>query len=304
MIGGAAGPILRCFGKNEAMVAVLMDDSIQRWDNTNQKFLPPDLPLPTEVAEIAVREDLAIISWIDRELRIAQIAGYSMDHEWPAAYTDRADYRNAIMANKEIHTLKSLWNHGMSAEILAMDIDERGAVFVAMNRGIYLIEPTTSHEIWRSEIPEWLPPWEGAKIDSLTLSVHLSENLIYIFDDRGSWACLERSNGTHTGKGRLPFRGKPTAIWRGPSGWAMTESRHKIHLLNHEFELLTTIDTPGPVRHAIQVGTEWYWTGWRHDGELSAIHERPEHGVWMYLMDNQIKVLCNDGQWSPFGSIV
>ena len=77
--------------------------------------------------------------------------------------------------------------------------------------------------------------------------MHLSEKLIYIFDDRGSWACLERSTGTHTGQGRLPFRGKPTAIWRGQSGWAITESRHKIHLLSQEFELLTTIDTPGPV---------------------------------------------------------
>ena len=309
MAGGTVGPILQCFGNNEAMVAVLMDDSIQRWDSPNQKFRAPDLPLPTEVAKIAVREDLAIISWIDRELRVARIAGYSMDDEWPPAYRDRAEYRNAISSakasseiNQEIQTLGSLWDHGMLAEILAMDIDENAAIFVAMNRGIYLIDPMTSQEIWRAEIPEWLPPWEGAKIDSLTLSVHLIEDKIYIFDDRGAWACLERSNGTLSGQGRLPFRGKPTQVWSGENGWAITESRQKIHLISHEFELLKTIDTPGPVRHAIEVESEWYWTGWRHDGGPDGIHSRSEHGLWMSSKGNEIQVLCNDGQWSLYGT--
>ena len=80
-------PILQCFGNNEAMVAVLM--TIQYNVGIPQiRSSGTDLPLPTEVAKIAVREDLAIISWIDRELRVARIAGYSMDDEWPPAYRD------------------------------------------------------------------------------------------------------------------------------------------------------------------------------------------------------------------------
>ena len=163
MTEGAAGPILRCFGKDEAMVALLMDDSIQRWNSTTRKFLPPALPIPTEVGEIAVHDNLAIVSWIDRELRIVRIAGYEMEGEWLTSFADRAEYRNAVSENQEIQTPGSLWNHGMTAEILAIDIDENAAVFVAMNRGIYLIDPLTSNEIWRSEIPEWSPPWEGAQ---------------------------------------------------------------------------------------------------------------------------------------------
>ena len=304
MTEGTAGPIVQCFGNNEAMVALLMDDSIQRWDLPTRKFRSPDLPLPTEVTKIAASEDIAIISWVDRELRVARIAGYRMYDEWPSAYTDRTEYRNAISANRELQVPGSLWNHGMAAEILAMDIDDEAAVFVAMNRGIYLIDPVTSNEIWRSEIPEWLPPWEGAQVDSLTLSVHLGENNIHIFDDRGSWACLERSSGAHTEQGRLPFRGKPTAIWRGKEGWAATESRHSIHILSPEFGHLKTIKIPGMVHHAIEFESEWYWTGWRHDGGPNGIQPRPEHGVWMSVMDNQIQVLCNDGLWSPHGSTV
>ena len=284
------------------MVALLMDDSIQRWDFPTRKFRSPDLPLPTEVSEIAVRKDIAIISWIDRELRVARIAGYRMNDEWPSAYIDRTEYRNAVSANHELRAPGSLWDHGMAAEILAMDIDEEAAVFVAMNRGIYLIDPLTSNEIWRSEIPEWVPPWEDAQVDSLTLSIHLGEEHIHIFDDRGSWVCLERSNGAHVEQGRLPFRGKPTAIWKGGNGWAATESRHTIHILSREFNPLKAIKIPGLVRHAIEIESEWYWTGWRHDGGPNGIQPRSEHGVWMSMMGDQIQVLCNDGLWSLHGS--
>ncbi|MFL2978259.1 MAG: hypothetical protein DBX05_05980 [Candidatus Poseidoniales archaeon] len=303
MTEGAAGPILRCFGKDEAMVALLMDDSIQRLDSTTRKFLPPALPIPTEVGEIAVHDNLAIVSWIDRELRIVRIAGYEMEGEWLTSFADRAEYRNAVSENQEIQTPGSLWNHGMTAEILAIDIDENAAVFVAMNRGIYLIDPLTSNEIWRSEIPEWSPPWEGAQVESHTLSVHLSEDLIYVFDDRGSWACLERSDGSHRDQGRLPFRGKTTGVWKGAAGWAITESRNKIHFLSSEFTLLGTRNVPGPVRHAIKFDAEWYWTGWRHDGGPNGVKPRPEHGVWISLIDEQLRVLSNDGQWSHHGSI-
>tara|TARA_B100001996_G_scaffold84774_1_gene62569 strand:- start:2390 stop:3337 length:948 start_codon:yes stop_codon:yes gene_type:complete len=300
----AAGPILHCFGKNEAMTALLMDDSIQRWDITGRKFLPPVLPLPAEVAKIAIHDNLAIVSWIDRELRLARIAGYRMEDEWLPAFADKGEYRNAVSTNQDIHAPGSLWNHGMSAEILAIDIDETAAVFVAMNRGIYLIDPLTSNEIWRSEIPEWLPPWKGAKVDSYTLSVHLGENQIHIFDDRGAWACLERSDGSHTDQGRLPFRGKTGGVWKGTSGWAITEAGNKIHILSPEFTLLETKDIPGPVRHAIQVESEWYWTGWRHDGGPNGVTPRPEHGVWQIMMDKKVRVLCNDGRWSNHGLTV
>ena len=140
-------------------------------------------------------------------------------------------------------------------------------------------------------------------MESHTLSVHLSENLIYVFDDRGSWACLERSDGSHRDQGRLPFRGKTTGVWKGAAGWAITESRNKIHFLSSEFTLLGTRNVPGPVRHAIKFDAEWYWTGWRHDGGPNGVKPRAEHGLWISLIDEQLRVLSNDGQWSHHGSI-
>ena len=231
-----------------------------------------------------------------------------LENNWKSNYSNRTELQNS---NGIIGHQNQLWLHSLDAEVLAITSYLNKFAFVSMNRGVYFLESSEDgpKEIWRTEIPDWPKPWENAiwrtnenkngNVDTHAQSIHIDENNLILFDERGSWVIFSLDEGKEINSGRFPFKGKNTGTWRGKNSWAISEDNRKLHLLNSNFELTSTHKTPGPVNFARESINGWIWTGWRHDGTERGIITTNEIGLWINENEKP-RVISNDGKWHDF----
>ncbi len=319
----AAGPILWVKDMGTELIAALMDGRIQRTADNISEWRDPECPFPMELSQAVYCSnpvsDIAILSWIERELRVARIGALDTNSTWKKEFSHKSDLRESINTNQELILSQFLWTYEMNAEILAMTSLNHQFAFVSMNQGVYLLnaEWEQADEIWRSEIPDWPKPWSNAiwkknirngitgkietigNVETFVQSIFLEHSSLILFDERGSWIRLSIENGKEIGRGRLPFNGLNTGVWKGNEGWAIVEDNRRLHLLDSNFSIEQTHRVPGPVNHAIQSSLGWIWTGWRHDGSEKGIKDAKEIGLWIEE-NNGIAILSNDGNWHAF----
>ncbi|MBA41468.1 MAG: hypothetical protein CMB17_06360 [Euryarchaeota archaeon] len=305
----ASGPALHVWEMGDEILLRLMDGRIQRTADTMSYWRDPEQPYPIPIQQAIKCEDIAIITWMDPEIRVSIMGGMNfLENNWKSNYSNRTELQNS---NGIIGHESQLWLHSLDAEVLAMTSYLNKFAFVSMNRGVYFLESNESgpKEIWRTEIPDWPKPWANAtwrtnentngNLDTHAQSIHLDEENLILFDERGSWVMFSLDEGKEINSGRLPFKGKNTGTWRGENSWAILEDNRKLHLLTSNFELTSTHKTPGPVNFARDSINGWIWTGWRHDGTERSIIPRSEIGLWIDENENP-RVISNDGKWHDF----
>ena len=270
----------------------------------------PEEPYPMRINHAVKCEDITIISWMDEEIRLSVMGGMDFFAEkWEAVYSNRTELKNS--SSLLIPHKSQSWLHSLDAEVLALASQGNKFAFISMNRGVYYLECNSNgiEEIWRTEIPDWPKPWPGViwrlrdkengNLDTYPQSIHLNDENLILFDERSSWVILSLEDGRRISGGRLPFSGKNTGTWRGENSWAIIEDNRNLHLLDADFNIISTHKTPGPVNHARESVHGWIWTGWRHNGTENGIKAIKEIGVWIDTSDKP-RVLSNDGRWSEF----
>ena len=305
----ASGPALRVWEMGDEILVGLMDGRIQRTADKMSYWREPEQPYPIPIQQAINCENIAIITWMDPEIRVSIMGGMNLlENNWKSNYSNRTELQNS---NGIIGHQNQLWLHSLDAEVLAITSYLNKFAFVSMNRGVYFLESSEDgpKEIWRTEIPDWPKPWENAiwrtnenkngNVDTHAQSIHIDENNLILFDERGSWVIFSLDEGKEINSGRLPFKGKNTGTWRGKNSWAISEDNRKLHLLNSNFELTSTHKTPGPVNFARESINGWIWTGWRHDGTERGIITTNEIGLWINENEKP-RVISNDGKWHDF----
>tara|TARA_B100000902_G_scaffold153300_1_gene149839 strand:- start:10809 stop:11759 length:951 start_codon:yes stop_codon:yes gene_type:complete len=312
VVGKADGPILQVWQMGDEILVQLMDSRIQRTTGKMSFWRSPEKPYPINVNHAVKCSDQAIMTWIDDEIRVSLMASmdFSSSH-WESTYENRTELKEQLKHNGIIRHKCQYWFHSLDAEVLSIASHEDKFAFVSMNRGVYYLKSTEGEpeEIWRSNIPDWPKPWpnvvwkrpgeENGNLDTYTQSIHLDEDNLILFDERGSWVSLSTQDGKEISTGRLPFNGKNTGTWRGENSWAILEDHRKLHILDSQFNIINSHKTPGPVNYARESSKGWIWTGWRHDGCESGIKKTNEIGLWIDSNESP-RVLSNDGIWRLF----
>ena len=303
------GPALHVWEIGKDILVRLMDGRIQRTVDNMSYWNEPEQPYPITIQHAIRCENTAIITWLDPEIRVSIMGGMNLvENNWKSNYSNKSELQNS---NGIIEHDTQFWLHSLDAEVLAIASHGNKFAFVSMNRGVYFLESSEEgpEEIWRNEIPDWPKPWESAiwktnenkngNLDTHAQSIHIDDEKLTLFDERGSWVTFSIVDGKEINRGRLPFKGKNTGTWRGANSWAISEDNKKLHLLNSKFELASSHKIPGPVNFARESISGWIWTGWRHDGSETAITPRYEIGLWIDENEKP-RVLSNDGKWHDF----
>ena len=306
----ASGPILWAKEIGGELIVSFANGGIRRTRCAQTEWRDTEQPYPMEVNQVVCCSNIAILSWMDRELAIGFLAAMDMNEEWGEVYASRSDFKHSFYPNRQIESIFH-WTHQLTAEIVAMTSHGNQLAFVTYNQGVYMMEPKIEwcDEIWRKEIPDWPKPWANAiwktpenkngNVETVVQSIHLDETSLTLFDDRGSWVRLSAENGQEIGNGRLPFNGLNTGTWKGTDVWAIAEDDRMLHFLDDDFSIINSHRVPGPVNHAVYSKEGWFWTGWRHDGSENRINTTKEIGLFVQLNDH-VRILSNDGNWHHF----